>query len=596
MTRRQRTQFSRSSKPSSVKDQVLGREKLLFLLLIIAFALLLGRFFYLQIVRGDYYTKIAQNQYQQLVSHRGERGKIYSSEGELLVGNHSVYQLYVEPKSMNTNLETAYPLIAPIVLADPEASASLKPLEQALPQYAEKSTRGIVSLANNLSQQSKEALEALDLSGLVFESKLTRFYPEASLAAQTLGFFAKDQSGGYYGIEGGLDKELSGKSSQLVVAVDGTGNPINSNDNLIEQNLDGRDVYLTLRKDIQILLEDTLSQAMLDYGASRGEIIVMEPETGKILGLATSPSYNPDDYFQYDASLYKNPTITDLYEPGSTFKVLTVAAGIDSGMISPGTECTNCSGPRTIDKYTIRNWDDTYHPNITMTEALAESDNTAMMFITDLLGSQRFEQYLRDFGLGQPLNLATQDETPSQFPDVWGTVETATRSFGQGISLSSMQLMRAVGAIANDGEMMQPYLVEKAVDNTTGEVFPTAPTSLGQVISPSTAQTVSAMMQQAAQYGEAQFVYKNTNSIAGKTGTAQIASETGGYEEDATFASFIGFAPYDDPAFLMLVKFERPQSSPWASETAAPTFKELAEKLFIILGVNATVETLPTEN
>ena len=561
------------------------RGKIIFYLAVAAFLLLLSRYFYLQVLRGNYYKQVAQNQYQQLVNYQGERGKIYTSDGSLLVGNHQIYQLYVEPKSLEQPFEQVYSLISPIVLADPEASASLKPLGTALGQVAEKQTRGIVALARGLSQDSYEALQALNLKGLNYETSLRRFYSEKTMAAQTLGFLSKDNNSGRYGIEGGLNKELESKNSQTLVTVDGGKNPIYLNDNLMTQNLDGRDIYLTIRKDIQILLEDSLAQAMKKYGAARGEIIVMEPKTGKILGLATSPSYDPERYYEYDANLYKNPAIIDLYEPGSTFKVLTVAAGIDSGVISPNTSCTKCSGPRVIDKYTIRTWDDVYHPGITMTEALEKSDNTAMMFITDLLGGDRFKQYLQAFGIGEKLNLGTQEDVPSNFPSDWGPVEIATRSFGQGVSLSSLQLMRAVGAIANDGKMMQPYLVEKAVDSASGETFVTQPTVMRQVVSEQTAATVAKMMQQAAQHGEAQYVYKNTEIIAGKTGTAQIAN-AGGYEDNATIASFIGFAPYDDPEFLMLVKFERPQSSPWAAETAAPTFKEISEKLFVIFNIN----------
>ncbi len=580
---------------SSNHQTFAGRENLISFFAFVALVIIFSRFFYLQVIKGKYYNQKAQNQYQQLVNYQGERGKIYTSEGDLLVGNHQLYQLYLEPKAMTVSLAEIYNLITPIILADPEASQTLKPLAVANSQVEAKKDRGIVALANSLSQNSREKLTALSLTGLQFQARLVRFYPEKTMAAQTLGFLSKDKAEGNYGIEGGLNKELSSKNSQSVVAVDGRKNPIYMSSNAIKQNLDGRDIYLTLRKDVQILLEDSLASAMKKYGAARGEIIVMEPSTGKILGLATSPSYDPDQYFTYDTSLYKNPTITDLYEPGSTFKVLTVSAGIDSGVISPETQCPKCAGPRVIDKYTIKTWDENYHPNITMTQALEKSDNVAMIYISDLLGREKFKQYLQDFGIGEPLKIGTQEETPASFPQDWGAVEIATRSFGQGVNMSSLQLVRAVGAIANGGKMMQPYLVEKALDPATGETFITQPTVLRQVISQTSAQTVSKMMQQAAQHGEAQYVYKNTQIIAGKTGTAQIAQK-GGYEKNATIASFIGFAPYDKPKFLMFVKFERPQSSPWAAETAAPTFKEIAEKLFIILGVDTSAYSSQSEN
>ncbi len=573
-------------KPAN-QQQLQLRTKIILSLAFLAFLFLWARFFYLQIFQGQHYNQLAQNQYQQLVSYQGERGKIYTSDNQLLVGNQQVYQLYFEPATLNLSLAEFYQLISPIILVDPEASASLKTLETLSLQAEAKKTRGIVAIANNLNQDSKDQLSSLPITGLQFQAKTKRFYPEKNMAAHTLGFLSKDKSEGHYGIEGGLNKELESKNSQSLVTVDGFKSPIFTNSNLIEDNLAGRDIYLTLRKDIQILVEDSLATAMQKYGASRGEIIVMDPKTGAILGLATAPNYDPDKYYQAETSLYKNPAIVDLFEPGSTFKILTVAAGIDAGLISPYTPCTRCSGPRTIDKYTIRTWNDVYHPNIDMTQALEKSDNIAMIFISDLLGGKRLREYLQKFGIGEKLNLGTQEEVAAIDLEkwAWGPTEVATRSFGQGISLSSLQLLRAVGAIANEGRMMQPYLVSKAVDKATGEVFVTQPQVLSQVVSEETAKTVSKMLQQAAQHGEAQYIYKNTDSIAGKTGTAQIATK-GGYEKNDTIASFIGFAPYDDPKFIMFVKFERPRSSPWAAETAAPTFKDIAEKLYLIFGLN----------
>lgn len=572
---------------SEVENQTSDRERWLFLFFIVMFAALFARYFYLQIIKGQEYELKSQEQHQQKVTVSGARGKIYSSDGYLLVGNHQIYRLYAVASQVESPVNW-YETVAPIILADSEASATLKPLTEIAPNIElKRGTKGVVVIANKVSQDTKEKLTATGLTGLQFEAQNIRYYPEGEMASQTIGFLSKDTGDGHYGIEGGLNKELAGKTTQTVMDVDVSNNPIYFNAEILNQNLDGRDIYLTIRRDIQVLIEDELAKAMAKYGATRGEIIIMEPATGKILGLATAPTYDPNHYNEYQTDLYKNPAVVDLYEPGSTFKVLTVAAGIETGVISPETTCTKCYGPRQIADATIKTWDEHYNGAITMTEALEKSDNTAMVYIAnDLLGGARLREYLTKFGIGTALNLETEEDVPNNFPTVWGPVEIATRSFGQGISVTSLQLMRAVGAIANNGKMMQPYLVEKAVDPATGETYVTEPTVLAQVVSPNTAATVSKMMQAAAAHGEAQYVYKNTTQYAGKTGTASIPT-SGGYEEDATIASFIGFAPYEEPKFLMMVKFERPQSSPWAAETAAPTWKEIAEKLSVIFNIQA---------
>ncbi len=584
MSRQKRLNYCQT-KPQSICLLCPKREAFIGFISILAFMLLFARYYYLQIIKGQHYQALSQKQHQQLLNFSGERGKIYTQDNYLLVGNHRIYRLYATASQVDTP-EWLYYQLQPLILDDSQAAPTLKSATLFAQQMSEKkNTQGIVVLAQKISQKTKEKIDALNLSGLVFEAELVRFYPEASMAAHTIGFLSKDGSSGHYGIEGGLNKELEGKTSQALLDVDVYKNPIHLNSGLLQQNLDGRDIYLTIRRDLQILAEDALNQGMEKYGASRGEIIITDPKTGKILALATSPTYNPDQYPLFDANLYKNPAATDLFEPGSTFKILTVAAGIDSQVISPDTKCQKCQGPRKVADATIRTWNNVYYPQITMTQALEKSDNTAMVYITDLLGTDRFKNYLKKFGLGQPLNLEVQDDVKPNFPEVWGPVEVATRSFGQGISLSSLQLVRAVGAIANEGKMMRLYIVDQAYDKSSNQYYQTEPEVIEQVISASSAKTVSQMMQAAAQYGEAQYIYKSTNLIAGKTGTAQIPLQ-GKYSKDETIASFIGFAPYYDPQFLMLVKFERPKSSPWAAETAAVTWKEMAEKLFVIFNVH----------
>ena len=309
----------------------------------------------------------------------------------------------------------------------------------------------------------------------------------------------------------------------------------------------------------------------------------MEPQSGKILGMASYPNYEPQKFFEYESGTYKNPSLANAYEPGSTFKVLTVAAGIDAGVIEPDTKCPNCDGPREIGKYTIRTWNNEYHPDINMSEALAKSDNIAMIFVAEKLGNEKLIDYLKKFGIGQITGVELQEDSSPNFPEKWGNVELATRSFGQGISVTGLQLVRAIASIANGGELVTPQIIEKVIDKKTGQEITVQPTLKNQIISKQSAQQVTQMMIYAAKYGEAQWTATRNYTVAGKTGTSQVPDESGGYKKEATIASFIGFTPAQNPKYIMLVKLNEPQSSPWAAETAAPLWYQIADQLELLL-------------
>jgi cell division protein FtsI/penicillin-binding protein 2 len=307
----------------------------------------------------------------------------------------------------------------------------------------------------------------------------------------------------------------------------------------------------------------------------------MDPKSGQILALATWPHYDPLQYSNFNLEDFKNPALTNLYEPGSTFKTITVSAGIDSGAITPETICTKCNGPRKISGYTIKTWNEEYHPNIDMKEALRKSDNIAMIFAAEKIGADRFLDYLHKFGFGEPLDIDLQEDTKTPLPDHLGPVELATVSFGQGISANSLQIVRAVAAIANQGVMMKPYLVKKVHDPLTNETIQYEPQIMRRVISAKTAAQVTEMMVYAAP-DRPNWIDQNY-TVAGKTGTAQIASQTGGYREEGTIASYIGFAPAENPKFVMLVKLVEPKLSQWGATTAVPIWYEVADKIILRL-------------
>ena len=574
------------SEPAARVETWRGR-LLSWLLIGLGLGLVWGRYFWLQVVHGEQINQQAQALYllDEGGLPTGARGRIYDANGQLLVSNRYIYQLYAQPNQVS-DAGQAYDFIAPFAISDPEASSGLRPrnefvsLMENLGANPKTQSSWVYFSRGPITQDTKEAIDnqpwpCTDKSQqqcLHFERQLRRYYPEGNLAAHVLGYFSVDNSGGNYGIEGGCDLELSGQS-----LVPGSS----ESENAWGFDLDGRDIYLTIDRDLQYLVEKTLQEGVTRFGADRGEIIITEPKSGKILAMASYPDYDPAHYYEYSADQIKNPSVINYFEPGSIFKVITMAAAIDTGLIAPGTVCPVCNRPYQIGSHVINNWDFNFNRNITMTQALEKSDNIALSWVSSLLGSERFYSYIKAFGFEDSVETEVQERNSPQTIAPWGPHETATRSFGQAVMVTSLQMVRAVGAIANGGNLMKMTFIDHVVDKATGEVYTTQPEIEREVISSSTAATLRRMMQTAAQHGEAQYIFKNSDLIAGKTGTAQIPDfEHGGYTED-TIASFIGFAPYDDPKFLMLIKYEHPRTSPYAAETSAVTWKELAEKLFL---------------
>lgn len=571
----------------------------LFLFLHVVLLAIVARLFYWQVMSGSHLEAAAREQYERSVTHSGKRGRLLSADGAVLVNNQQVYRVFVQPQELTESPDKVVAQVLDLLLEENRdyQQASETAVRDAIKdEYRRellvkltKPDARWVNLKNQVSENARVKLDALKIHGMGFDPYLVRAYPEASMAAHVVGFVGKNERGddvGYFGVEGALQKELEARHEQQTIFTDARGFQLATGADAALGATDGRDVTLTIRRDVQHILETKLQAALEKYGAQSGEVIVMEPSTGKILGMAALPKYDPARFSEADTALYKNPSLTDLYEPGSTFKVLTVAAGIEEGKITPETECPDCDGPRVFGKYTIRTWNDEYHPHITMTDALAKSDNTAMIFVSEQLGAQTFSEYLQRFGIGKPVGVELQEDTSTPFPEKWGPVELATTSFGQGISTNSLQILKAISAIANNGVLMRPTVIQAVTNPSANETIVNQPREEGRVISAATAQTVSRMMVSAAEHGEAQWIASKTHDVAGKTGTSQIPDhEHGGYLEDKTVASFVGFAPADNPRFSMIVKLNAPTSSVWAAETAAPLWYAIADRMYLLLNI-----------
>ncbi len=584
-----------SRKKSPNLDISETRSKVILMIIYIGFFAIISRLFFWQIIEGDSLQQQAEDQYRRSVTLTGNRGSIFTSDGYALVTNNQVYTLFAQPHILKDEPENISNILLPYLINELEEykeATETAVKEEILKEYQlqiqaklEKKDSKWVNLKANISEDTKKQIENLDIFAVGFDPHLKRFYPEASIAAHITGFVGKDENGddiGYFGIEGALEKELKAKSTQNTIIADALGLQLSGQNQIINNLIDGRNVTTTIRRDVQYLIEEQVELAVEKYGAKSGEVIVMDPRTGKILGLAAYPDYSQAEFYKYDSEYHKNPTLSNLYEPGSTFKAVTVAAGIEEEVIEPSTQCTNCNGPRQFGKYTIRTWNNEYNPNVTMEDGLAKSDNIAMIFIAERLGVDKFKEYFHKFGVGEEIRIDLQEDRSTPFPDQWGDVKLATTAFGQGVVVNSMQVLRAFATIANGGVMMRPTIIESVKNITSGETITNQPIEERVVISKKTADTVTKMLITAAQHGEAQWTASKTYAVAGKTGTSQVVTEKG-YDNEKTIASFVGFTPPENPKFVMITKLVEPTISPWAAETAAPLWYKIANKLNLLM-------------
>jgi cell division protein FtsI/penicillin-binding protein 2 len=335
---------------------------------------------------------------------------------------------------------------------------------------------------------------------------------------------------------------------------------------------------------VQYILWRELKAALEKYRAVSGTIVVLDPRTGAVLGAASLPSYDPNRYEQAEPILYDDPVVSQEYEPGSVFKVITMAAGLDSGLVTPDSTYED-TGKVEIAGAVIENWDRLAHGRATMTEVLALSLNTGAVYVSTTLGPDLFYKYVAAFGFGAPTGIDLEAEADGivKVPGdgSWYEADLATNAFGQGLAVTPLQMALSFAAIANDGLLMRPYLVEAI--SSGGELRTIEPRSARQVVTPETARTLIGMMVEAVEKETASARVPGY-TVAGKTGTAQIPIP-GGYHPSDTIASFVGFLPADDPQLCILVKIDRPKASQWGSQVAAPVFSRVATELVLLLGI-----------
>lgn len=537
--------------------------------------LIVARLFTLQVLQHGFYKALAEGQHSLYEQLFPERGKILLSDlrtGQRypLATNEPRTLVYADPSKVTDDPEAVARTLSPLLNVD----------EQVLRERLSKPNDHYEPLAHAVRQVTVDRIRELKLAGIAFADELIRSYPEGTTGSHLAGFlgYVGDQRRGQYGIEGAFEKELAGKAGQLWAERDAVGRWIAVGSRKLEPARDGDDVVLTVDRVIEHQACTALDAAVQRHGADGGSIVVLEPSTGAVLALCGSPDFDPNDYAAAkDASVYLNPVTYRSYEPGSVMKPFTMAAALEEGKVTPNTTYTD-TGSVTIGSYTIRNSDGKAHGVQTMTQVLEQSLNTGAIFAMRQVGPRTFAAYLDRFGFGRQTGIELQNESAGDLSALRDGKEifAATASYGQGITVTPLQLAAAFGAIANRGQLMQPYVVAE-VRHPDGTVTTTRPTPVRRVISPSTATTLSAMLVNVVRNGHGQRAGVDGYFVAGKTGTAQIPRPDGpGYEEHVTIGTFGGFAPVEDPKFVMVVRLDRPRDVQFAESSAAPVFGDLA--------------------
>jgi cell division protein FtsI/penicillin-binding protein 2 len=572
------------------KDIFARRTVFLTVFLLLFFAVIIARLFKLQVLDGNQARAVATQQhsiYQRLLPSRGEIRITdkFSQDGYPVATNIKHFLVYAVPSEIRSPQVVSQSL-ASVLAMDP--NEILAKIVQQGKKY--------VAIKKNLSDTEQAQITALKLPGIFFDSEDARLYPEQTLLSQVLGFVGyKDgvsQKVGLYGLERFFQDRLAGTQGYINQEKDAGGAWIFGGNRDIVPAQDGVNLLLTIDKSIQFEAESVLKDTITKHGADSGSVIIINPKTGAILAMAGFPDFNPNTYNQVqDPRVFLNQVTTGDYEPGSTFKAITMAAAVDEGKITPDTTYTDMGFVK-VDKYTIKNAEGGARGIQTMTQALDLSLNTGAIFAQNLVGNKDFLRYLQSFGFGKKIGIELPESAGDLSNIVKGNIEVNydTASFGQGISVTPLQMVQAYSAIANGGRMMKPYIVQSKI-SPDGKTEKASPQVIDQVISPKTANTVAAMLVDVVENGFGKKAAVPGYYIAGKTGTAQVAGNNGKYDPTNNIGSFIGFGPVEDPQFLMIVRIDHPRDVQYAESTAAPAFGTIAKFIVNYYNIPPTRQT-----
>ncbi len=544
------------------------------------------RLFLRQVIDNGKYKEMAERQYYTKIDQPAKRGDIYIKDNDSsnlldqkkagifpLASDLELYDLAIVPKHIKDKKDAAKKIAESTGLKEEEVFGKINCDKWYIPP-----------LKKRMTQEEADKVAKLEIKGVYLEGQYSRFYPEKEFMAQTLGFV--DYNGnGKYGVEEYYDGLLKGEKGVLKGIKDNLGRVIKVEES--EPGKSGASIVLSIDRSIQYMAEKKLKEGMDRYGAEGGSIIIMNPTDGAIMAMASSPSYDPNKFNEVTGdkqSIFVNPVTGQNWEPGSIFKPVVVAAAVNAKLVEPDSKPSEQEGGFSnmikVDDYEIHNSTDTAYGFETVTQILENSDNIGMVWIADKVGNDMLGQFLTKIGFGLKTGIDISGESSGQLRNskTWKDVNRATISFGQGVSVTPIQIIQSYATIANKGKLIKPHILDKIVFKNGSEKDYDKQDPI-EVISEETAKKTTDMLVSVVVNGHGKKAAVEGYKVAGKTGTAQVPRKEGGYEENAHIGSFAGFAPADNPKFVMLVKLDKPKNVEWAESSAAPIFGEIADWL-----------------
>ncbi|WP_425505479.1 penicillin-binding transpeptidase domain-containing protein [Sporosarcina jiandibaonis] len=564
------------------------RLRAIFVLFIVLFGMVLLKLFHVQIIRHEFLKTKAEENWDLEIPFGGMRGNIIDRNGEMIVGNRLAPTLYFMP-SQNKDIKGVAATLGRILNTD------VATLEEKLSKktYMVK----IAPEGKNISKEQADEIAKLQIAGLYTGVDFVRHYPNKELLSRLLGFTGYDGQG-LAGIEYAYDEILSGTGDRIRLYTDAKGVPLPHVDDGFRTGDKGASVELTIDLRIQKIVERELLQAMEKFEASQALAIVMNPKTGELLSVASFPTFHPAEYQKIDPSIYnRNLPVWMTFEPGSTFKIITLAASIEEQLISLEKERFHDPGYTMVANARLRCWKRQGHGSQTFLEVVENSCNPGFVEMGRRLGGDKLDQYIRDFGFGQTTGSGIAGESKGILfsKEGFGPVEQATTAFGQGISVTPIQQVQAVAAAINGGNLYKPYIVKEIVDANGMPIQTFGPELKKKVISEETSKEVRHALESVVANGSGRNAYTDGLRVGGKTGTAQKVVD-GFYKDGEYIVSFIGFAPADDPELLVYVAVDNPHNSvQFGGVIAAPIVGRIIEEIAPVVGITKRENQLEKE-
>ena len=566
---------------------------LLRVLFIASFSILTIRLLYIQVIAHDNYKSRALNQQiaKQTISY--QRGEIFSSDGFVLATNNVTYTLISNPSRIKNIDEFLNVVASKINFENQEDRNSFK---EKIKNIYDKNSYYLI-IKKGLSKDEKESIEKENLPDVYFEKEIRRFYPEGNLASNILGFVASSETEkykGYYGIEGRNDNLLKGREGRVTYERGADGQVILYGDYSKQDSIDGDSIVLTVDRSVQYIIENRLREGVEKYGAKSGQIIVMDPKTGDILGMANYPNFDPyDPYKEFIdkegkiKSEIRNKSISDNIEPGSVIKPLTISSALDLGLIDLNYTYQD-NDVLKISDTEVDNWDHKHHGTMGLIDLLQKSNNIGSSLIGLKLGSENIINYFTKFGFNRSSSIDLEGEEIGYLKKgFWADIDIASAAFGQGFTATPLQVLSSYTVFVNDGNLIKPKII-KYIKKSNGDQIKYPNLIEKSVLNKFTADSVNKLLVKSIEGNESKFFNIKNYHIGGKTGTAQIAKD-GKYLENKTNALFIGYLA-TSKKFSMIVRLEEPSSSPYAAETAVPLWMDTASELINYFNISPDIK------